>query len=90
MCRLWEDNRAPTNRLKLLEQLDYLHKLSSQLEWQQGAVKGQVRVVYSKSGKPTAAILYDKRFLWKTSCFGFPAKTLKKPITCWLLSTVKR
>ena len=32
VCRLWEDNSAPTNRLKLLEQLDYLHKLSSQLD----------------------------------------------------------
>ena len=27
---LWEDNRAPVNRMNLLRQLDYLHKLSSQ------------------------------------------------------------
>ena len=78
VCRLWEDNRAPTNRLKLLEQLDYLHKLSSQLEWQQGAVKGQVRVVYSKSGKPTAAILYDKAVLVENVLFWIPCKDIEE------------
>ena len=35
ISRLWEDNKALANRLKLLERLDYVHNLSSQLEWQQ-------------------------------------------------------
>ena len=30
---LWEENKARANRLNLLGQLDYIHKLSSQLEW---------------------------------------------------------
>ena len=32
---MWETNKAPANQLSLLGQLDYLHKLSSQLDWQQ-------------------------------------------------------
>ena len=35
VSRLWEDNKALANNLNLLGQLDYLRKLSSQLEWQQ-------------------------------------------------------
>ena len=60
---LWESNRAPTNRLNLLEQIDYLHKLSSQLEWQGKADDGRVRVVYTKSGEPTAGLLQDNKML---------------------------
>ena len=56
---LWEANKALTNKLNLLGQLDYLHKLSSQLEWQRDAGDRPVRVVYTSSGQPTAALLED-------------------------------
>ena len=56
---LWEDNKALANRINLLGQLDYMHKLSSQLEWQRDPGDRPVRVVYTKSGKPTAALLHD-------------------------------
>ena len=59
VSRLWEDNKALANSLNLLGQLDYLHKLSSQLEWQRDAGDRPVRVVYTKSGEPTAALLHD-------------------------------
>ena len=55
--RVVEDNKALVNRLNLLGQLDYLHKLSSQLDWQENSDDVQVRVVYSKSGEPTAAVV---------------------------------
>ena len=56
---LWEENKAPANQLNLLEQLNYLHKLSSQLEWQSNPAGRPVRLVYTSSGQPTAAILYN-------------------------------
>ena len=56
---LWGDNKALANSLNLLGQIDYLHKLSSQLEWQQDEGDRPVRVVYTKSGEPTAALLHD-------------------------------
>ena len=60
---LWETNKAPTNQLNLLGQIDYLHKLSSQLEWQQDSRSRPVRVVYSSSGTPTAAVIVDDESL---------------------------
>ena len=59
VSRLWEDNKALANNLNLLGQLDYLHKLSSQLDWQSNQGDRPVRLVYTSSGQPTAAILYD-------------------------------
>ncbi len=73
---LWEDNKAPVNRLNLLGQLDYLHKLSSQLEWQRNFDDGQVRVVYSKSGEPSAAILHDNTALVENVLFWIPCRDI--------------
>ena len=56
---LWEKNKALANNLNLLSQLDYMGKLSSQLEWQQDAGDRPVRVVYTSAGQPTAAIIED-------------------------------
>ena len=57
VSRLWGENKAPTNKLDLLGQIDYLHKLSSQLEWRQDSGTRRVRIVYTTSGEPTAALL---------------------------------
>ena len=59
VSRLWERNRAPVNQMNLLEQLDYLHKLSSQLERQ----KSCIRILYNQSGAPTATRLDDDNAL---------------------------
>ena len=78
VSRLWEDNKALANRMNLLGQLDYLHKLSSQLEWQQHSDDRQVRVMYSKSGEPTAAILHDKTVLVENVLFWVPCKDIEE------------
>jgi len=72
---LWETNKAPANRLNLLGQIDYLHKLSSQLEWQSNSGDGQVRVVYTKSGEPTAALLQDSQSLVDHLLYWIPCRT---------------
>ena len=56
---LWETNKAPANRLNLLGQLDYLHKLSSQLEWRRNPDTKPIRIVYTSAGQPTAALIDD-------------------------------
>ena len=63
VSRLWEGNKALANNLNLLSQLDYMGKLSSQLEWQDNPDGRPVRLVYTSSGQPTAAILYDETAL---------------------------
>ena len=57
VSRMWENNKALVNRLNLVNQLDYLHKLSSQLKWQHDPEDRRVRVLYNQSGAPTAALL---------------------------------
>ena len=59
VSRLWEENKAVANKLDLLGQLDYYGKLSSQLTWQQDTGDRPIRVVYTKSGRPTAAVIQD-------------------------------
>ena len=50
--RLWEENKSANNRLDLAGQLDYMSKLSNQVHRGPG-----IRLVYTKSGRPTAAVL---------------------------------
>ena len=70
--RLWEDNKAPANKLNLLENLDHYGKLSSQLTWQREQGGRPIRVAYVAAGQPTAALmtsdsgLIDERLYWVT------------------------
>ena len=57
---LWEANKAAANKIDLVGQLDYYGKLSSQLAWRQNSSGRLIRVVYSGSGTPTAALLPDE------------------------------
>ena len=59
VSHLWEENKAASNKLNLLKQLDYYGKLSAQKEWQRSPGKRPVRVVYSGYGVPTAALIHD-------------------------------
>ena len=45
--------------MNLLGRVDYHRELSSQFDWQHDHEKRPVRVVYSKSGEPTAALLRE-------------------------------
>ena len=59
VSHLWEENKALANNLKLLGQLDYMGKLSSQLKWQQNSGERPIRLVYTSAGQPTASLLID-------------------------------
>ena len=78
VSRLWEDNKALANRLNLVGQLDYMHKLSSQLEWQRNPDGRTMRVVYTKSGAPTAAVLHEKTDLVENVLFWVPCKDIEE------------
>ena len=61
MNKLWDAHKSPNNRLSLTQQLDYRRKLSAQLEWQHNNNTRPFRVVYTSSGRPTAAIASDPK-----------------------------
>ena len=56
---LWEDNKSSVNKLNLIGQLDFWGHLSAQLKWRNDSGDRPVRVVYTKSGVPTATLLED-------------------------------
>ena len=57
---LWDENKRPVNKLNLLGRLDYHRELSAQLEWRRNPGDRPVRIAYTTSGVPTAALLRDE------------------------------
>ena len=75
---LWERNKAPANQLNLLGQLDYLHKLSSQLEWQREPGARPIRIVYASAGQPTASLVQDDSVLVDYKLFWVACKNTEE------------
>jgi hypothetical protein len=67
----WDNHKASATSLSLLEQVDYMHKLSSQFP------AAPIRVVYSKAGNYlTAAILTDSRAVVENKLYWATAANL--------------
>ena len=75
---LWEINKTEANKLCLSEQLDYFGKLSAQLNWQQDPSKRPVRLAYTKSGIPTAALLPDDSTIVAYSLYWVACKEIRE------------
>lgn len=70
----WSDNRTKNSPPTLLGRLDYEKELSSQLNWQFSPDDRPLRVVYSTSGEPTAALLPDDAALVDERLYWIPCK----------------
>ena len=75
---LWEEKKAPATKLNLFGQIDYMHKLSSQLAWQQDPAERSVRVVYASAGQPTASIISDDNAIIDYKLFWVPCKSFEE------------
>ncbi len=75
---LWEEHRARANKLNLLGRLDYHRELSSQLAWQRNPDGRPVRVVYSSSGMPTAALVEDDSAIVENVLFWLTCKDIRE------------
>ena len=64
MCDLWEAHKKSSNKLSLLERLDYMHNLTNQITDEHA-----VRLVYTTSGRPTAAVLTEPDVFIDTSLY---------------------
>ena len=78
VSKLWEENKKPVSRLDLLGQLDYLHKLSSQLQWQQDPGDRPIRIVYGSAGMPTAAVLHDNEAIVENVLFWVTCRDMQE------------
>ena len=75
---LWEQNKSSNNKLDLLGRLDYHGELSAQLDWRRDSGDRPVRVVYTKAGEPTAALLDDGRTIVDHLLYWVTCKSLEE------------
>ena len=73
MERLWEANRGKTDIKPLTQNLNWLSKLTSQLDYLRHPGDRPVRIAYTQSGRPTAALIVDfqailDRKLYQLTC----------------------
>ena len=74
--------KRTSNQLRLIDQLDYYGKLSSQLEWQNGDNR-PIRIVYTKSGANRRHQFCSMMKQSSTTCFiGLHARRSMKPTSC--------
>ena len=78
LSSLWEENKGAANKMDLLGQLDFYGKLSAQLEWQQGPGERPVRMVYTGSGAPTAALLHNDDAIVDHKLFWIACKHIRE------------
>ena len=72
---LWDSHKQSANQLTLLGQLDYRRKLTRQLEWRADADEEACRVIYTKSGRPTAARLRDRDAIVDHTLYWMPCSS---------------
>ena len=79
VSRLWDENKRPVNKLKLLARLDYHRELSSQLAWQRDPSDRPMRVVYTGiSGIPTAALVDDNEAVVDHALYWIACKDMQE------------
>ena len=75
---LWEQHKGANNTKNLLQWLDYHSKLSAQLEWRKSDKDSPIRVLYTASGQPTAAIIETPETIVDYTLFWAPCKDLQE------------
>lgn len=69
MSDLWVANRGPNDTKSLLDNLNWLNKLTSQLEYLRNPQGRPVRIAYTTAGRPTATLITDPKAILDTSTY---------------------
>ena len=69
MERLWEANRGKTDKKSLSQNLNWLNKLTNQLDYLRDPGDRPVRIAYATSGRPTAALIEDNQAIIDTKLY---------------------
>ena len=73
VSELWEAHKGANNQLDLLQRLDYMRNLSIQL-----SSPVESRLLYTSSGRPTAAVLTDPDPLAENSLYCVACETVQE------------
>ena len=76
MERLWEVNRGKTDTKSLTQNLNWLNKLTSQLDYLRGPGDRSVRIAYTASGRPTAALIDNNKAIVDTRLYQITCRNL--------------
>ena len=69
VSRMWEENKSASNKLSIVDRIDYHRGLSDQLSWQQNPGGTPIRIAYAAAGTPTAAFLDEPAALLDETCY---------------------
>ncbi len=75
---LWEQHKGANDKKNLMNRLDYHRELSAQLEWRKNDKDVPIRLVYTSSGRPTAAIIDTHDAIIDYTLFWAPCKDLQE------------
>ena len=78
VSELRDQYRKASDTLSALERLNYHGELSAQLEWRRDPGDRPIRVVYTSSGEPTAAVLHDNDALVENVLFWLPCRDFQE------------
>ena len=78
MERLWEANRGKDDKKSLTQRLNYHNILSSQLDYLRDPGDRPVRIAYTTSGRPTAALISDGWAIVDTSLYQITCRDLNE------------
>ena len=77
MADLWDVNKGESD-LTLLQNLNYLNKLTSQLEYLRDPGSRPVRIAYTTSGRPTAALITNHKAILDTKLYQVICRDLEE------------
>ena len=78
MERLWDANKGKTDTKTLFQNLDWLNKLTSQIDYLRSAGCQPYRVAYATSGRPTAARITEDKPILDTTLYQVHCDNLRE------------
>ena len=78
MSSLWDANKGKNDKKTLYQNLNYLSKLTSQLEWLRNPGDRPIRIAYTTSGEPTATLISDDQAVLDTTLYQVTCRDLNE------------
>ena len=69
MSTLWDANKGKNDKKSLYQRLNYHNISTSQLRWSRNSGERPIRIAYSTSGVPTAALISDDKAIVDTTLY---------------------